>query len=59
VARLVLLLLRDGAAAGFTLADFLPDRVVLRFFKWDQQTQSPDAIDGLEPFHTVDLVRPA
>ena len=43
---------------GFTLADFLPDRIVLRFFKWDVNTQSPDAIDSLEPFHTTELGRP-
>jgi hypothetical protein len=43
---------------GFTLADFLPDRIVLQFFKWDVKTQSPDAIDSLEPFHTTELGRP-
>ena len=41
---------------GFTLVDFLPDRIVLRFFKWDLRTQSPDAIDTLEPFHTAELL---
>jgi hypothetical protein len=44
---------------SFTLADFLPDRIILRFFKWDLKTQSPDAIDTLEPFHTTELGRPA
>jgi hypothetical protein len=44
---------------GFTLADFLPDRILLRFFKWDRKTQSSDAIDGLQPFHAAELVRPA
>jgi hypothetical protein len=39
--------------------DFLPDRVVLRFFKWDVKTQSPDAIDRLEPFHTAERPRPS
>jgi len=43
---------------GFTLADFLPDRTILRFFKWDVKTQSPDVIDSLEPFHTAELGRP-
>ena len=43
---------------GFTLADFLPDRIVLRFFKWDIRTQPPEAIDSLEPFHTAELRRP-
>ena len=32
---------------GFTLADFLPDTIVVRLFKWDVKTQSPDAIDTL------------
>lgn len=44
---------------GFTLADFTPDRIVLRMFKWDRKTQPPEAIDSLEPFHTVELPRPA
>ncbi len=39
------------------LADFLPDRIVVRLFKWDRNTQSPDAMDTLEPFHTVELGR--
>lgn len=42
---------------GFVLADFLPDRIVMRLFKWDLRTQQPDAIDTLEPFHTVELGR--
>jgi hypothetical protein len=42
---------------GFTLADFLPDRIVLRLFKWDVKTQLPEAIDTLEPFHTTELRR--
>jgi hypothetical protein len=42
---------------SFTMADFLPDRIVLRFFKWDVKTQAPDAIDGLQPFHTTELGR--
>jgi hypothetical protein len=43
---------------SFTIADFLPDRITLRFFKWDLKTQSPEAIDGLQPFHTTELGRP-
>ncbi|HYL38010.1 MAG TPA: hypothetical protein VEV17_18990 [Bryobacteraceae bacterium] len=43
---------------SFTIADFLPDRINLRFFKWDVKTQSPDAIDSLQPFHTTELGRP-
>lgn len=44
---------------GFTLADFTPDKVTLRMFKWDVKTQPPEAMDALEPFHTVELARPA
>ena len=43
---------------GFTLVDFLPDKMVLRQFKWDVKTQPPEAIDTLEPFHTAELGRP-
>jgi hypothetical protein len=43
---------------SFTIADFLPDRIRLRFFKWDVKTQSPDAIDSLQPFHTTELGKP-
>ena len=38
--------------------DTTPDKVVLRFFKWDRNTQGVDAIDTLEPFHTAELKRP-
>ena len=44
---------------SFTIADFLPDKIVLRFFKWDLKTQKPETIDTLEPFHTTELGRPA
>jgi hypothetical protein len=27
-------------------------------FKWDVTTQSPDAIESLEPFHTAELIKP-
>jgi hypothetical protein len=43
---------------GFTIIDFLPDRIRLRFFKWDIKTQSPAAIDTLQPFHTTEIGRP-
>ena len=42
---------------GFTIADFTPDQIVLRFFKWDVNTQSAEALDTLEPFHTEELRR--
>src|SRR5215469_13609769 len=44
---------------GFTIADFEPDKIVLRMFKWDVKTQSVEAIDNLDPFHTAVLTRPA
>jgi hypothetical protein len=44
---------------GFTLADFTPDKIVLRLFKWDVKTQPVEAIDTLEPFHTAELARAA
>jgi hypothetical protein len=44
---------------GFTMVDFLPDRIDLRFFKWERNVDSPDAIDSLEPFHVAQLPRPA
>jgi hypothetical protein len=43
---------------SFTIGDFLPDRVRLRFFKWDLKTQPPEAIDILEPFHTTEIGGP-
>ena len=43
---------------GFTIADFTADKIVLRFFKWDVNTQPIDAIDTLQPFHTAELRRP-
>ncbi len=42
---------------GFVLADFLPDRIIVKLFKWDLKTQPPEAIDTLEPFHTLELGR--
>lgn len=44
---------------GFTLLDFLPDRVVVRLFKWDVNSQPLEDIDRLEPFFTVELPSPA
>ena len=44
---------------GLTIADFTPDAIVLRFFKWDVNTQRAEALDSLEPFHTAELKRPA
>lgn len=44
---------------GFSIVDFTPEKMVLRMFKWDIKTQPVEAIDTLEPFHTMDLPRPA
>ena len=44
---------------GFTLADFTPDKIVLRMFKWDNRTQKPEELDTLQPFHVAELPRPA
>ena len=44
---------------GFTLADFLSDRIVLRQFRWDVDSQPLEAIDRLEAFYTTELPRSA
>ena len=44
---------------GFTLVDFLPDRMELRQFRWDIDREPLEAIDRLEPFFTTELQRPA
>lgn len=44
---------------GFTIVDFEQDRTVVRLFKWDVNSQTLDAIDSLEPFHTMELEAPA
>ena len=43
---------------GFTIADFLPDRIVLRQFRWDVDRQPVEAIDTLEAFRTTELPVP-
>ena len=43
---------------GFTLVDFLSDRIVLRQFAWDVDQEPLDAIDRLEPIFTTELERP-
>ena len=40
---------------GFTLIDFLPDRIVLRLFRWDVNVEPLEAIDTMEPFYTTEL----
>ena len=43
---------------GFTLVDFLPDRMVLSLFRWDVNSQPLEAIDSLEAFYTTELSTP-
>lgn len=40
---------------GFTLIDFLQDRIVLRLFRWDVNREPVDAIDSLDAFYTTEL----
>jgi hypothetical protein len=42
---------------GFVLADFTPEDVTLRYFRW--RREAPEAIDGLQPFRTTRLARGA
>ena len=43
---------------SFTVVDFLPDKITLRFFKWDVKSDAVEKIDTLEPFRIVELPRP-
>ena len=40
---------------GFTIVDFLADRISLRQYKWDVDRQPLEAIDTLEPFYSTEL----
>jgi hypothetical protein len=42
---------------GFLLMDFTPEAITLRYFKWNQKSQSISDIDTLEPFRTTELKR--
>jgi hypothetical protein len=44
---------------GFTIVDFTPSKMTVQQFKWDVKTQTPEAIDTLEPFYKAELVRPS
>jgi hypothetical protein len=44
---------------GFVIADFTPDKIVLRYFRWDVKKQPLEALDTLEPFRTAELARPS
>ncbi len=43
---------------GFTVVDFLPDKMTIRLFKWDANSEALEAIDNMEAFHTIELERP-
>ena len=43
---------------GFTMVDFLPDKMIIQQFKWDVKSQTVEDIDTLQPFHTAELPRP-
>ena len=42
---------------GFTIADFTPERVTLRYFSW-KLGRPEAALDSLEPFRVTNLVKP-
>ena len=44
---------------GFTLVDFTRDRMVIRLFKWDVNSEPLETIDTLEPFYSTELERRA
>ena len=43
---------------GFAIVDFETNKITAKLFKWDVNNQSLDAIDTLEPYHSVVLDRP-
>lgn len=40
---------------GFSLIDFSPEKIVVRFFRWNNRTDPVEAIDTLEPFRVTEL----
>ena len=44
---------------GFILADLTPDRIVMRYFRWNAHRDSVESIDSLEPFRTTEFKRSA
>jgi len=44
---------------GFIVADFTPDAITLKFFRFNTYRQTADDIDRLEPFRVTELKRPA
>ena len=43
---------------GFILADFTPEKIAIQFFRW-KAGQAETVIDSLQPFHSLELKRPA
>ncbi|MFN0122918.1 MAG: hypothetical protein ACKV2V_20655 [Blastocatellia bacterium] len=43
---------------GFIIANFTPEKIAIQFFRWKVE-QPEEAIDNLQPFHTLELKRPA
>jgi len=43
---------------GFIIADFTPDSVTIRYFRFNYHKQAPEVIDTLEPFRVTELKRP-
>lgn len=43
---------------GFALVDFEQDKIEVKLFKWDVNSQPLEDIDSLEPYHVVELDRP-
>jgi hypothetical protein len=43
---------------GFIIADFTPEAISLKFFRFNYYRQTPEDIDRLEPFRTAELKRP-
>ena len=42
---------------GFMIADFMPDKIVIQFYAW-RPPEPLEAIDTLEPFHSLELKIP-
>jgi hypothetical protein len=42
---------------GFSLLDFTPEAITIRYFKWNQWADPVEATDSLQPFHTSEWKR--
>jgi len=42
---------------GFILADFSPENITVRYFRFNYHKQRPEVIDTLEPFRVTELKR--